>query len=97
MIEASPNACDRQETGTKNLLVTEEDHGRQRVAGKENTHVIETGPRTSHVIGKESHAESSRQVVDQNNGRIGKAGVLDGLLVLHTSVMRMSKRKYREK
>lgn len=73
VIEASPNACDRQETGTKNLLVTEEDHLRSRVAGKENTHVIETGPHMSHVIGTGSHEESSHQVVDQNNGRRGKA------------------------
>lgn len=95
MIEASPNACDRQETGTKNLLVTEEDHGIQRVAGKESIHVIETGPRMSHVIGKGSQEESCRQVVDQNSGRRGKAGVLDGLLVLRMSAMRMSKRKHR--
>ena len=81
MIEASPNACDRQETGTKNLLVTEEDHGRQRVAGKESIHVIETGPRMSHVTGKGSQEESCRQVVDQNSGRRGKA-VCFGLLTI---------------
>ena len=75
--EASPTGCDRQGTGTRNLPATEEHHGIQSVAVKENTHVTGADPMMSHVTGTDGQEESCPQAAGRGTGRI--AGEVVGI------------------
>lgn len=93
--EASPTECDRQGTGTKSLLATEEHHGILSVAVKENTHVTAAGLMMSHVIGTDGPEESCPRAEDRGTGRIRGVGAQDEAVAHNVTGERMSRRKYR--
>ena len=72
MAEASPIEFDRQETGTKIRLATEEPHGIQSAVVKGIIHVTGAGLMTSHVTETDVRGERCLQAGVLGTGRTGE-------------------------
>jgi len=96
--EASPTGFDRQGTGIKIRLATEERHGIWSAVVKEIIpviHVTGAGRMRSHVRKTDVREESCLQAEGRGTGKTEEAGARGELVVHHATAGRMSRRRYR--
>lgn len=96
--EVSPTGFDRQGTGIKIHLATEEHHGIWNAVVKEIIHVIHvtgTDRMRSHVTKTDVREESCPRAEGRGTGKTEGVEARAEVVVHHAIAVRMSRRKYR--